>query len=314
VIGTVVGLTLASVLQERNPAATFLKDNQPCTTVNTKTSIGADAVDDRAVNSGSKQVLEKKKTQANEDMLIPRILHHIYLDGRPSFDLETKAPDASIASDWSRSCVAMHPNWEYRFWDEQDVQRLIREKYPWILHSYVNETKDCTVNGADCNPMVLRADIARVLVLHAEGGMYLDMDVECWQPADKMLRGATVVLQATAVFEGVTNAIMAGVKGHKLWLTALEMMKERVSDATKLVFDRTGPNLVADAAKRIGAVHESSKDGENVFLGDHILENGDIVRAYPMGEFFTPCWAFDRPCFAQAVLERGLGLLPERWV
>jgi hypothetical protein len=40
-----------------------------------------------------------------------------------------------------------------------------------------------------------RANAARYFILHAFGGLYLDLDVECWRPTDAWLRGADVVLQ-----------------------------------------------------------------------------------------------------------------------
>lgn len=42
---------------------------------------------------------------------------------------------------------------------------------------------------------VRRADALRPLVLHTFGGVYLDLDVECFAPMDAMLAGADLVLQ-----------------------------------------------------------------------------------------------------------------------
>lgn len=42
---------------------------------------------------------------------------------------------------------------------------------------------------------VRRADALRPFVLQTFGGMYLDLDVECFAPMDAMLAGADLVLQ-----------------------------------------------------------------------------------------------------------------------
>ena len=46
---------------------------------------------------------------------------------------------------------------------------------------------------------VKRADMARALILHRYGGLYLDMDVECYSDPAPMLEGARGVLQGYGV-------------------------------------------------------------------------------------------------------------------
>lgn len=48
--------------------------------------------------------------------------------------------------------------------------------------------------------------------MHHYGGLYLDLDIECYKAADESLRGYQVVLQG-AGDEGVNNAVMASVPG-----------------------------------------------------------------------------------------------------
>ena len=48
------------------------------------------------------------------------------------------------------------------------------------------------------------------------GGMYLDLDNECYKPAEEAFRDYDVVLQGTG-FEGVNNGMMASVAGHPIW-------------------------------------------------------------------------------------------------
>lgn len=49
-------------------------------------------------------------------------------------------------------------------------------------------------------------------------GLYVDLDTECWRPADAFLQDADVVLQGTnAEKPAATNSAMAGAPGHPLW-------------------------------------------------------------------------------------------------
>ena len=70
--------------------------------------------------------------------------------------------------------------------------------------------------------------------MHAFGGLYLDIDVECFLPTDKMLAGRDVVLQLEDVTpKSLNNAVMASVPGHPLWLKVMQIMKDRGSSANK---------------------------------------------------------------------------------
>ena len=51
-------------------------------------------------------------------------------------------------------------------WDEAAVLGLITTDYPWFLQAYLSYPK-----------LVQRSDVARYMMLHKHGGVYLDADV-----------------------------------------------------------------------------------------------------------------------------------------
>ena len=57
--------------------------------------------------------------------------------------------------------------------------------------------------------------------MHYYGGLYLDLDIECYKPADESLRGYQVVLQG-AGDEGVNNAVLASVAGLSMPTSLLQ--------------------------------------------------------------------------------------------
>lgn len=68
--------------------------------------------------------------------------------------------------------------------------------------------------------------------MHAIGGLYLDIDVECFMPTDKLLSGRDVVLQLEdANPKSLNNAVMASVPGHPFWLQVIQVMMDRGSSA-----------------------------------------------------------------------------------
>ena len=124
---------------------------------------------------------------------------------------------------------------------------------------FVIGTKSCTVQ-------VKQADALRYILMHKFGGLYLDMDVECFASVDSSLEGFTVVLQGTG-HEGVTNAIMASAPNHGFWLEVLRQCRDRANDPDKQwPIAATGPIVVVDAFLEYFRSNVYCRTG---YMGDH---------------------------------------------
>ncbi|PSC76477.1 glycosyl transferase [Micractinium conductrix] len=223
---------------------------------------------------------------------IPRILHHAYLSGREAFQGLSSDPSSAMRPEWAQWCEALHDGWEYRFWDEAAAVQLLEEHYPWFLPTWRGYKQ-----------IVEKGDAIRYFIMHRYGGVYYDLDVECFRKGDDMLVGADVVLQGTGGQEGVTNAMLASVPGHPLWKCIFKLLQERQG---KWVIEATGPSLVRDAALDLQAV-------PNTFVGLHKWK-GTLVRVWPLGEWTTPCWASDRKCHQNMALQRAAGMFKPKLV
>lgn len=70
--------------------------------------------------------------------------------------------------------------------------------------------------------------------MHAIGGLYLDIDVECFSPTDSLLSGREVVLQLEdSDPKSLNNAVMASVPGHPFWIKVVQLMLDRGSTANE---------------------------------------------------------------------------------
>lgn len=66
--------------------------------------------------------------------------------------------------------------------------------------------------------------------MHAYGGVYLDIDVKCFSPTDRLLSGDEVMLQLEDTNpKSLNNAVMASVPGHPFWREVMRIMMERGS-------------------------------------------------------------------------------------
>lgn len=127
--------------------------------------------------------------------VIPHTLHQIWLGSG-------KVPQA-----WSDAWQAMHPTWEYRLWDEDALRAL-------PMHN-----ADVFAHYAGQGDWPGAADVARVEVLTALGGVYADIDSRCLVSFD----GAPFM--AFGFFAGLTlplryqpgrvgNGVIGGEAGH----------------------------------------------------------------------------------------------------
>ena len=99
---------------------------------------------------------------------IPRLLHRIWIGPRvyPAYkDLV-----------WIDSFDRKNGDFEPLVWKEEDVRRLIDEKYPQYADIY---------SGYRLN--IQRADLARYIVLYEYGGMYADLDMSAVRPVRELL-------------------------------------------------------------------------------------------------------------------------------
>jgi len=76
---------------------------------------------------------------------------------------------------WSKTWKTKNPDFEYRFYTDKACYRFIYNNYPQYLDLY-----EFLVG-------IEKVDMFRYLVLHKYGGVYVDMDTECFKPIGPLL-------------------------------------------------------------------------------------------------------------------------------
>lgn len=94
---------------------------------------------------------------------IPKIIHHIWLGGRP-----TPERLQQHRATWARH----HPGWQHKLWTEANLGVLANQR---------------AFEAARTSAQ--KSHLARYEILHREGGVYVDFDVECLKPLDDLLPG-----------------------------------------------------------------------------------------------------------------------------
>src|SRR5690606_983945 len=75
----------------------------------------------------------------------------------------------------ARMLQLLHPDWDYMFFDDEDVRAFIALEYP--QHRGLFETFPHPIQ---------RYDLFRYLAVLRFGGFYFDLDVMAWQPLDAL--------------------------------------------------------------------------------------------------------------------------------
>lgn len=184
---------------------------------------------------------DKEKTTVSSQYHIPKILHQIWLGGKPPSKYESFINSWKALSDW-----------EYRLWTDDDLSQF---KHPLLK------------TGAS---FVEKADVLRLELLHTYGGLYVDTDVMCLHGDFFDYANRQYVFYAglepleNCYIETIDNfylrcgtAVLASKPGHPLFKKCLdEIEQHHGKHPDKWAVLRTGPDFVTkimnDDVKLIG--------------------------------------------------------------
>jgi len=216
----------------------------------------------------------------NRAKLIPRIVHQTF---KSRGTLTEK--DKAMMQTWR----AQNPEWEIRFYDDEDCTRFVQEHFPDYYDAYAALVKK-----------VERSDFFRYLVILKHGGVYADIDTECRKPLDDMIDAKdTLIVGWENEFESdakaysrhfvrrrqVLNWAFAGAPGHP----ALLAVAEHINAGAKRVFtkasnrntlERTGPGAFTDT---IMSHFEGLRTGGKTFWNVRVLPKV-VLGTHPLGE------------------------------
>ncbi|KHN94072.1 Glycosyltransferase, DXD sugar-binding motif protein [Metarhizium album ARSEF 1941] len=195
---------------------------------------------------------------AAADSRIPNIVHQIW----KTDNVLTYSAEASLAS-WRAKVEVM--NYTVKLWTDKDVRRLVETEYPWLSSTYEGYALD-----------IQRADLARLVVVHAEGGIYADLDVYPGAAEElTCLRhvGLRGIFAPTSGALGLSNHFFMAERGSEFLRWALYEAKRRGGSPSRRillpylrVFWSTGPLMVTSAFRQYSWMYGAS-DHELGVLG-----------------------------------------------
>lgn len=179
--------------------------------------------------------LEKNNKSEN---IIPKIIHKI-------------APEDK--SNWRPIWTKSHKSWikyykepEYKIimWNDDDINNFIKEKYPWFYPIYNQYPYK-----------IQKIDVVRLFILYTYGGIYADMDYECFKNFYDLLPSNQISIVENSYSHKriksllLENSLMASPKNNTFWLKAIKLAANSAyNKAYRLkelyILNSTGPMLL----------------------------------------------------------------------
>ncbi len=204
--------------------------------------------------------------------IIPRIIHQTWKSRDLPADFQV----------YQQSWINHHPDWQYRFYDDNNCRSFVKESYPDLLDIYDNYPKQ-----------IQRIDMFRYLIIHTYGGLYADMDMECHKPLDSLLSNKTIVFSIEAHLTArrqqelgykesyqIANCIFAAAPAQAFFDKIIEKLREMASEpvnGNNDVEDTTGPRMLTRLIDSL----ESNERKEIVILKQLYLMSTGYPDIFP---------------------------------
>ena len=151
--------------------------------------------------------------------------------------------------------------------DQENIDQIVSEEFPQYYHIYTNLMH------------IMKIDIAKMVILYAYGGMYVDMDYYCYSNFFEDLNNDVVLTGSVHPGELVQNGMLSAVPRHPFILAHIEDMFQSIeashNDGTDTyVKENTGPMSLSRAYYKMSEYHS------DIEILDPEIYNPDIDVFY----------------------------------
>lgn len=183
---------------------------------------------------------------------IPKIIHYCWFGNNPLPQDALKCIET-----WKTIC----PDYSIKRWDESNIDISANQ---YVQQAYT------------AKKFAFVSDYARLYALHAEGGIYLDTDVEVVKPFDAFLsENAFACYERTGY---ISTGILGAKKGNE-WIKYLLSYYDSATFYTPKGDENLTTNVVT--------ISKLTEDKYNVQLGNQFTRISDVATIYS-NEYFSP--------------------------
>lgn len=113
-------------------------------------------------------------------------------------------PYSTFKKEWIESWTDLNPTWEYKLWTDEDMYDFIATKYSWFLPTFEAYPES-----------IQRVDAFRYFIIYEYGGLYADLDIECFKQLDSLLKDNCILFQTYPEYQ-ITKIIDEDNREHPL--------------------------------------------------------------------------------------------------
>ena len=196
--------------------------------------------------------------------MIPKIMHYTWRNEQLPEQFRL------LMNTWKQH----HPDWEHRLWTDTQNRAFIATHFPEFLQAY------------DAYPEhIQRVDAVRYLILYFMGGIFIDLDMECFRSIEPLIANQTCVLGSESIEhckqfgreQIISNCWMAIESKHPFMKTVCSRLQapKPLQKGTNRVLNTTGPYMFTE-------VYSEYEDKEQIVVLPseylHPLHTGDVDR------------------------------------
>jgi tetratricopeptide (TPR) repeat protein len=150
---------------------------------------------------------------------------------------DSEAPPEDVGR-LMRSWRENNPGYEWQLFNEDGAREFLAARFPEAVVLAFSRVRE----------PAQKADIFRLAVLAAEGGVYADADDRCLQPIDSIVPGTAELLMYQEDHGTIGNNFLAARPGHPVMVRALQMAVAAVNRGdSDILWLATGPALLTRA-------------------------------------------------------------------
>lgn len=178
--------------------------------------------------------------------MIPKVFHFIWIGDDPL----PKWAEENICS-W----LKYHLGWRVYLWTNRQERELV------LSMRLPNRSCSC-IEYYDSHPNLgSRSDMIRLAALRLFGGLYLDVDVECWGSIDRWMNRSALLIEESAATPGtIGNSLMAFTAAHPFLDFCLANLVEDAEAHKERISLSTGPGFITRMHRAAGSDIEVVSD------------------------------------------------------
>lgn len=129
----------------------------------------------------------------------------------------------AIMKEYADTWIENNPEYEYKFFDDDDIIDFIRNDFPAYLQAY-NKIK----YGAS------KADLWRYLIIYKYGGVYVDMDCKCINPLRQWIDPGAKYVTQIGINKDFCQWLIISVPQNPIFLKAAQKALQNVEHSSYL--------------------------------------------------------------------------------